>query len=292
MSRWIFHGRECKWSSPQPQISQHLQNVSQLKENDTIYIPFTEVERFVNDILDDVSTTIVVISGDWQNVGPISNTAIGKLLNHSRVLKWFCQNLPKYGGVNPYHPKIAPFPYGLWEGGIPNPLPSYKHIFFGSIQNKSLLNKSNFIFAGPLGNNGDGKRPSLPQLTIRMNPTDFFLEMAKSKYVLSPNGDRPECYRHYEAIGLGSVPITELDPILYRHLDNGSVIFNNKEWNLTLLEKELHPKPIVKRRMIREDYWMDWVDDVIGSRINWNTYDNGNGLTEFQNGLLALLDYG
>ena len=88
------------------------------------------------------------------------------------------------------------------------------------------------------------------------------------------------------------MPITELDPILYRHFDNGSVIFNNKEWNLTLLEKELHPKPIVKRRMIREDYWMDWVDDVIGSRINWNTYDNGNGLTEFQNGLLALLDYG
>ena len=84
MSRWIFHGRECKWSSPQPQISQYLQNGSQLKENDTIYVPFTEVERFVNDILDDVSTAFVVISGDWQNVGPISNTAIGKLLNHSR----------------------------------------------------------------------------------------------------------------------------------------------------------------------------------------------------------------
>jgi len=166
MSRWIFHGRECKWSSPQPQISQYLQNGSQLKENDTIYVPFTEVEQFVNDILDDVSTTIVVISGDWQNVGPISNTTIGKLLNHSRVLKWFCQNLPKYGGVNPYHPKIAPFPYGLKEGGRPklNPLPSYKHIFFGSLQNKSLLNKSNFIFAGPLGN-GDGKHSSLPQLT-------------------------------------------------------------------------------------------------------------------------------
>ena len=114
--------------------------------------------------------------------------------------------------------------------------------------------------------------------------------MAKSKYVLSPNGDRSECFRHYEAIGLGSVPITELDPILYRHFDNGSVIFNNKEWNLTLLEKELHPKPIVKRSMIREDYWMDWVDKVIGSRINWNTYDNGNGLTEFQNGLLELLE--
>ena len=75
------------------------------------------------------------------------------------------------------------------------------------------------------------------------------------------------------------MPIIELDMILYCHLDNGSVIFNNKEWNLTLLEKELHPKPIVKCSMIREDYWMEWVDNVIGSRINWNNYDNGNGLT-------------
>jgi len=87
--------------------------------------------------------------------------------------------------VSPYHPKIAPFPYGLKEGGITklNPLPSYKHKFFGSIQNKnkSLLNKSNFIFAGPFGK-WDGKRSSLPQLTTRMNTTDFFLEMAKSKY--------------------------------------------------------------------------------------------------------------
>lgn len=35
---------------------------------------------------------------------------------------------------------------------------------------------------------------------------------------------------------------------------------------------------------------MDWVDDVGGSRLNWDTYDNGNDLTEFENSLLAMLD--
>lgn len=290
MSRWIFKGRECKWSSPQPRISQLLQNSSQLEEYDTIYVPFTEVERFVDDFLDGVSTNIVVISGDWQNVKPISNRAIHELLNHTHVIKWFCQNLPKYGGTNPYHPKIAPFPYGLKEGGKEtlNPLPSYKQILFESIHNTSHLNKTKFIFAGPLGH-GDGERYRLPRSSKRMNPIDYFLEMAKSKYVLSPNGDRPECNRHYEAIGLGTVPITELDPILYRHLENGPVIFDNKEWNLTLLEKELDPRPVVKRSMILEDYWMDWVDDVIGFRIKWSAYENGNGLTEFENGLLESL---
>ncbi len=222
---------------------------------------------------------------------PVPNRAIFKLLNHTHVLKWFCQNLPMYGGANPFHPKIAPFPYGLKEGGMSklNPLPSYKKILFGSIQNKSLINKTNFIFAGPLGH-GDGKRSKLPQSSKRMAPAVYFTEMAKSKYVLSPNGNRPECFRHYEAIGLGTVPITELDPILYQHLESGPVIYNNKERNLTLLEIELDPRPVVERNLIREDYWMNWVDDIVGFRLNWNTYENGNGLTLFENSLLALLD--
>jgi hypothetical protein len=90
------------------------------------------------------------------------------------------------------------------------------------------------------------------------------------------------------------VPITELDPFFFRHLGpagpkNGSVIFGNKKWDLALLESELDPKPVVNRGMIREDYWMDWVDDVVGLRVNWNTYDKGNGFTEFENSLLVLL---
>ena len=300
MARWIFNARDCRWSSPQPKNSQNLtlHGTSQLKEKDTIYVPHSEVERFVNDILDGVSTNIVVISGDSQNWPPAPIIAVNKLLNHPHVLKWFCQNLPKYGRVNRngYHPKIASFPYGLnegapWDGGKwIGSLPHYKKIFFGSIQDKSLLDKTNFIFAGPLGNNGGGERSCLPQSTERIPPTQYFLEMAKSKYVVSPNGDRPDCYRHYEAIGLGAVPITQLDPVAYAHFGVGSVIYNNKQWDLALLEKELDPWPIVNRNMIREDYWMDWVDAVVVSRLNWNSYDDGNGLTEFENSLLAKLE--
>jgi hypothetical protein len=274
-------------------MNQILCNASQLNENDTVYVPFTEVELFVNSILEGVSTNIIVISGDWQLVKPASNVSIHKLLTHPHVLKWFCQNLPKYGGPNPFHPKIAPFPYGLHEDPRNSILRVYTEVLFGSLLDDSFLNKTKSIFVGPLSSTNSA-RSSIPRKSGRMDPTSFFLEMAKSKYVVSPDGDRPECYRHYEAIGLGTVPITELDQFLFRHLvsgpKNGSVIFGNKEWNLTMLENELDQKPVVKRSMIREDYWMDWVDDVVGFRVNWNTYDNGNGLTEFENSLLVLLD--
>jgi hypothetical protein len=119
MSKWVYfspsynhihHGCN-RWSTPLPGINQFLHNASQLNENDTVYVPFTEVDLFVNDILDGVSTDIIVISGDWRNVKPASNVSIYKLLTHPNVLQWFCQNLPNYGGADPFHPKIAPFPY-------------------------------------------------------------------------------------------------------------------------------------------------------------------------------------
>jgi hypothetical protein len=298
MSKWVYPSSPkvekygCKvHPTPGPDISQLLYIPSQLEENDTVFVPLTEVERFVNDMLDGLSTNIVVISGNWMDVEPPSNTAIYKLLTNPHVLKWFAQNLPKYGGANPFHPKIAPFPYGLLEAGTNPIFPAYKEILFGNIQNGS--NKTNFIFAGPLGKHGNGKRTSIPQREL-MRPRDYFLQMSKSTYVLSPDGDRPECYRHYEAIGLGTVPITELDPFFFRHLgssgSNGPVIFGNKIWNLTVLENELDPNPFVKRSMIWEDYWMDWVDDVVGFRLHWNTFESGNGLTDFENSLLVLLD--
>ena len=109
----------------------------------------------------------------------------------------------------------------------------------------------------------------------RLLPIDYFTNIYNSKYILSPNGDRPECFRHYEAIGLGTIPITELDSIKYqhfRHLINGPVIYNNHIWNITLLEQTLDPYPIVNRNLIREDYWMEWMEGQIGGnvRLTWN----------------------
>ena len=110
----------------------------------------------------------------------------------------------------------------------------------------------------------------------------------EAKYILSPNGDRPECHRHYEAIGLGTAPITQLDPILFRHLGS-SVIYNNSNWNLTLLEEELGPNIEVNRNLIREDYWMTWVDNVVGKRLNWNILQGRSGLSETQENALSMI---
>ena len=37
--------------------------------------------------------------------------------------------------------------------------------------------------------------------------------MQEARYIISPIGDRDDCYRHYEAIGLGTIPIANVNKL-------------------------------------------------------------------------------
>ena len=70
---------------------------------------------------------------------------------------------------------------------------------------------------------------------------------------------------------MGAIPITETDPILYRHLREGPVIYNNTNWNVTNLEEILpmNRTKEVNRNMIFEEYWMEYVERVVGRPLRW-----------------------
>ena len=104
----------------------------------------------------------------------------------------------------------------------------------------------------------------------------------------------------YEAIGLGTIPITQLDPRYYSHLEEGNIVYSNNDWNLTHLEEtlptveeddeeELQPsislsaaavsgkiptkgekKP--NHNMIFEEYWMEYVEQQTARPLRW--WDN------------------
>jgi hypothetical protein len=127
--------------------------------------------------------------------------------------------------------------------------------------------KDNLIFAGYISEKSNPDRALVPR-GEKLPPEEYYKMTHKSKYILSPDGDRPECYRHYEAIGLGTMPITQLHPHLYRHLA-GNVVFNETKWNLTELETTLPPYPKVNRRLLFDEYWMEYVERVVGYPMRW-----------------------
>jgi hypothetical protein len=82
---------------------------------------------------------------------------------------------------------------------------------------------------------------------------------------------KPECYRHYEAIGLGTIPVTEMNQSFAWHLQ-GSVIFGTTNWDVDVLKKELPLRRDVSanRNMIFEEYWMEYMEaEVNKGPLNW-----------------------
>jgi hypothetical protein len=290
MARWFYPTtiRETKYRDCRDQGQKKmLLSTDRLRHNDTIYVTFTKLEEFVREMLPRITVDVVVLSGQIMKTPSeevVSSQTIQLLLDNPHVLHWFCQNLPMYGGDDPYHPKISPFPYGLREvvskPELNQALEDYKEVFLQTIrddaasakQNSTVNNRTTMIYAGYIRKMR--QRKNIPTLPFKIEPAQFYRDLANSTYILSPNGDRPECYRHYEAIGLGAVPITELDPILFRHLREGPVIFNNTNWNLTSLELELHhrhhhPPVVVNRNMVLEEYWIEFIDWTVGRSLRW-----------------------
>ncbi|KAI2508400.1 hypothetical protein MHU86_6074 [Fragilaria crotonensis] len=128
------------------------------------------------------------------------------------------------------------------------------------------------IMQGYLSNT-NAKRSNVPS-GPKLQYTEYCEEIASHQFILSPDGDRPECYRTYEAIGMGTVPITELSASLYRHLQPAPVLYETYDWNLT--ETQAMERlgvahfPTVNRMLVLEEYWLDYVQREMGGReLRW-----------------------
>jgi hypothetical protein len=165
---------------------------------------------------------------------------------------------------------MHPFPYGLSHVAKGSKRPAdfnvnSKNIYLDELRGNRT--KSNHIFVGYISQKSNPDRALVPQ-GEKMPQKEYYQKVHESKYILSPDGDRPECYRHYEAMGLGTMPITQLHPHLYRHL-YGNVVFNATKWNLRELEATLPQNPKVNRRVLFEEYWMEYVERVVGRPMRW-----------------------
>mmetsp|Transcript_60028 Transcript_60028/g.147547 ORF Transcript_60028/g.147547 Transcript_60028/m.147547 type:complete len:422 (-) Transcript_60028:408-1673(-) len=213
-----------------------------VRRNDTIFVSHWTLKEFVEDFLPLINVDVVIISTAFYMsypkwVGPHYGRAITE---HPHVLKWFTTDVANYTGGMQDHPKVSSFPLGLKPDrpgtnvDYRNPLQSYRTAFLRYHQNVTSTSttitqqrhrrrKPIKIFAGPLGDTTP-KRKDIPRTKEKMNYTEYLETLAASQYVLSPDGDHPDCYRHYEAIGLGTIPITQLDPKYYSHLDDGNIV--------------------------------------------------------------------
>jgi hypothetical protein len=249
-----------------------LNDTSQPEESDVIYVPVRKLEGFIVHKLPNITVPIVVISGQAHLFRrAISKERLSSLINHPAVIAWFCQNLGVYGESEDVvrHLKVHPWPYGLYD--IPFRHDYTKRKLYDQALSQEIRKDTRLSLLYFSVDTNPEARTDIPNGIETRDLEDFYARMARSFYVFSPNGDRPETYRHYEALGLGTMPITQLDPWLYRHLAS-SVVFNNSVWDVSFWNDTDAPlPPAVNRELILEDYWVAYVERIAGRQLNWDS---------------------
>ncbi|MFC1842079.1 hypothetical protein ACFLYU_00265 [Candidatus Dependentiae bacterium] len=205
-----------------------------------------------------------------------------KYLDEDKVIAWFGKNL----FVD--HPKAYTLPLGIVNQSYQ---PGNTKIFDklrSNLPKKDILLYMNFR---------QGTGPG-PQRAIRQFVWDFFSDkkyctktaystgknaksfngyindVARSKFTLSPRGGGVDCYRTWEAMLVGSIPIVEtspLDPIL-----EGLPIIIIDDWTKIteefLIQKyeEITSKTYNLEKLFIP-YWLDKINQVIHSNANTNS---------------------
>lgn len=230
---------------------------SRVKRGDVVFVKTDYIEWFFSHIHPNISAPYVLVThnSDHHIPGPCK-----AYLADEKLLAWFGQNKEEN------HPKLHPIPIGIanrcWDHGnidrmkelqkqIPNvqrTILLYLNFAEGTFpternQVRDLFRKKNYCVAAK------GK-----------SQTDYLLDLARSKFVLSPRGNGLDCHRTWEALLMGAIPIVRSSPL--DPLFEGLPVLIIQDWKeitedfLNRKYKEMSSKRYHLDRMYAQ-YWIN-----------------------------------
>lgn len=224
-------------------------DLTRFNEYDILYVEVRFFERFVVDYLPKIQTKIVLMTGGCQAPQVYKSLHTDTVLNHPNIALWISQN-PIYSS----HPKYMAFPYGIYHKNL--------KAYASALKNTRVFDKPIVISNLPMNRTTHPCRKMLPEVPSISNHA-FYDSIANSKFVLSPIGDREDCYRHYECIGLGAIPISNVssnyapifgDSMYYcdiekmiEILNTGQIDYTYRLPNRDILSLEYHTRIIFDR---------------------------------------------
>jgi hypothetical protein len=224
-----------------------LENIKTIK-NPSIYICSSAILHFINTMLPLIDFSFILVSGDCDETVPqeiLNNIDFLKLVNDTRLIHWFCQNMTIE------HDKITRMPIGLDYHTLTTrplwgPISSCEH------QEKMLLlikekvlpfwNRNikcyaNFHFTMNTKLGYDRKdafqKINKELIYYEENPVPRLITWNKQKdyaFVICPHGGGLDCHRNWEALCLGCIPIVKTSPI--DNLYNDLPVLIIKDWQV------------------------------------------------------------
>jgi hypothetical protein len=95
---------------------------------------------------------------------------------------------------------------------------------------------------------------------------EFLTNILNSEFVISTAGDRDDCYRHYECIGLNAIPVSNINGG-YKDIFGESMIYSNAEEMVNMVNNKIvnyeYKKP--NKSILTISYWICKINEKIKS---------------------------
>lgn len=170
-----------------------------------------------------------------------------KYLEEDKLHAWFCKNNSLYN-----HPKMYSLPLGCKNRDVSNKFDIMKKYYMKDPEiikeNMFDKDKKNLYFVNFKKGPYRSQTRYVAEKVLKkygyenidfMKQEDFFKKVSEHKFVISPLGSGYDCYRHWESMYLGSIPITTKSCIDKIYDDLPIIILNNwEEFSPELIDKK------------------------------------------------------
>jgi len=196
---------------------------SKIQSMDIIQIQVDYFDFFYDKILPilcERNIKVIIFTSQWHLPQLHRSNKTDLCLEHPNILLWISQN-PIYK-----HEKYMAFPYGICQQSIKA---------YAEFVESNPPVKENIV-----ANLHASVHTHLPPQHIRnqyelfgkksgpiLTYTDYLTQLAKSQFVISTSGDRDDCYRHYECIGLNAIPVSNITG--YEEIFGTNMVYSNAE---------------------------------------------------------------
>jgi hypothetical protein len=240
-------------------------NYNDIKNFDIIQVQVDLFDFFYDTVLpiilkNDIKVIIITSQWHWPQIQRSYKT--DELLNNSNILLWVSQN-PIYKNNDKY----MAFPYGIIHTTLAYYVNFVRYHNVNNDKHIKILNQYSATH-GHLPENHIRKKYDIfgKNSGNSMNYTDFLRNILNAEFVISTSGDRDDCYRNYECIGLNAIPVSNIDDA-YRDIFGENMVYSNAEEMIDMIYNNTvnynYKKP--NRDIVTLPYWVCKINEKINA---------------------------
>lgn len=239
-------------------------NYNDIKNFEIIQVQVDLFNFFYDEILPIIvknNIKVVIITSQWHLPQIYKNNKTDNLLKNSNILLWISQN-PIYEN----NEKYMGFPYGIFHHNVNNYVNFIKNNNININKNIKILNQYATVYNHLPENHIRKMFDIFGKNNKYLNYTDFLTNILNSEFVISTSGDRDDCYRHYECIGLNAIPVSNINGG-YKEIFGDNMVYSNAEEMINMVNNKTvnsnYNKP--NRDILTISYWVRKIHNKINS---------------------------